>query len=125
MVQTEYRGKQLYVSLTPEGKKIAKKYSIDSLEIKPLKQWKRTWYMILFDVEEKRKITREALRGKLKELGFFQAQKSFWLHAYPCEKEVHILRDFFGLKESQCVCCEVRKLPNEIEERAKAFFGLQ
>jgi len=80
--------------------------------------------MLLFDIAEKRKVTREALRGKLKELGFYQLQKSVWLHAFPCEKEMALLRDFFGLEERECMCFEIKKLPEAVVREVKTFFQI-
>ena len=76
LLNMEYKGKQLYVSLTKEGRKKAKKLQIDDMEIKKTKKWDKKWRILIFDIRDKHKIKREALRGKLKELGLFQLQKS-------------------------------------------------
>jgi len=69
LVSMEYRGKQLYISLTEEGKKKAGRYQIDDLKIKKPAEWDRKWRILIFDIEDKHKVKREALRGKIKELG--------------------------------------------------------
>lgn len=121
-IRYEYRGQQLHISLTPEGKKRVKRFQIDTLSIDRGKAWDHKWRMVLFDVEEERKMTREALRGKLKELGFFQIQKSVWVHAFPCEKELRMLQEFFGLEESQYLCFEFFSFPKTLEQKIKLFF---
>lgn len=123
-IKKKYRGKQLYISLTDEGRKKARQFSIDTLTIARVKRWDKKWRMVLFDVEEKRKLTREALRGKLKELGFYQLQKSVWVHAFPCERELHKLEDFFELDDSQYMCFEITGLPKSHEKLAKKHFEL-
>lgn len=124
LVKMEYRGKQLYISLTPEGRKKASRLNIDDLEVVRTKTWDRQWRILLFDIEEDRKTTREALRGKLKELGFYPMQKSVWLHAFPCEKELSILKEFFGINESMYVCFQVQTLPKALELKARSFFKI-
>lgn len=122
LIKMGYQGRQLYISLTPEGRKKAKRLNIDSLHIERTRTWDKRWRIIMFDVEEERKATREALRGKLKELGFYPMQKSVWLHAFPCEKELAVLQQFFGIDESAYVCLEIKGLPKTIERKAKIFF---
>jgi DNA-binding transcriptional regulator PaaX len=101
LIQFENRHGQLYISLTPEGKKKAGKYQIDNLEIKKPKKWDGKWRILIFDIENKKNIKREALRGKIKELGLFQLQKSVWVHPYNFYDEINLLRQFFGLSKNE------------------------
>ena len=94
-------GKQIYISLTKNGRKRADKYLIDDLEIKKPKKWDGKWRVIIFDIPDKTRIKREAFRGKLKELNFYQLQKSVWIYPYNCEKEIKLLREFFGLTSKE------------------------
>ncbi|PIU75312.1 MAG: hypothetical protein COS76_01445 [Candidatus Portnoybacteria bacterium CG06_land_8_20_14_3_00_39_12] len=100
-IKIEKKNRQIYISLTEEGKKKAKKYQIDDLEIKTPPQWDKKWRLIIFDIPNNQGIKREAFRGKLKELGFFPLQKSVWAYPYECDKEIKMLRDFFGLNPKQ------------------------
>ena len=99
---------QIYISLTKEGKKKAGMFQIDSLVVKRPKKWDKKWRLVIFDIPEKRKIAREALRGKLKELGFYPFQKSAWIYPFDCEAEIELLKDFFDLpdKKVQLVVAE-------------------
>lgn len=92
-------GGQIYISLTKKGKKKAGWLQIDSLKIKKPKKWDGKWRIVVFDIVEMKKMHREAFRGKLKELGFRQLQKSIWICPYYCKDEIDLLRDFFGLSE--------------------------
>lgn len=93
--------KQLYISLTEKGRKRAGWYQIDLLKIKKSKKWNRKWYVIIFDISHHFRIKREALRGLLKRLGFFQLQKSVWIHPYNCRDEIDLLKDFFGFSSEE------------------------
>jgi len=74
---------------------------IDDLKIKRPKKWDGKWRVLIFDIAQLKKLYREALRGKLKELGFYQLQKSVWVCPFDCRAEVEILKDFFGLKDNE------------------------
>jgi len=101
-----YQNNQAYIKLSKEGKKLAKQYQIDELEIKQPKKWDSKWRIILFDIPEKTKLKRETLRGKLKELGFTMIQKSVWVTPCPCKDEVEFLKQFFGFKEEHYLFLE-------------------
>lgn len=92
LLEMEYRGKQVYISLTPEGKKFCGRYQIDDLKIKKPLRWDKKWRVLIFDISEKNKIKRESLRGKLKELGLYPLQKSVWVCPYEFYKEMDMLR---------------------------------
>lgn len=123
LVNMKYRGKQLYIELTAEGKRYVKKNQIDYLKIKKPLRWDKRWRVLIFDIKEKHKIKREALRGKLKELGLFRLQDSVWVCPYKFQKEIEILRNFFGLTKNEMTVI----VANEIEDDAslKDYFRLR
>ncbi len=55
------------------------------------KNWDGKWRLVVWDIPEKRRPTRDLLRQKLKQLGFVQWQKSIWASKINC---TDILRDF-------------------------------
>ena len=101
LIRFKKKGKQIYIYLTKEGKKMAGFLQIDDLKIKRPKKWDGKWRVLIFDIAQLKKLYREALRGKLKELGFYQLQKSVWVCPFDCRAEVEILKDFFGLKDNE------------------------
>jgi len=101
MIEIQTVNHQIYISLTPEGRKRAGILQIDKLKITRPKRWDRKWRLLMFDVPQKRKIYREALRGKLKELGFLPLQKSVWVYPFECRAEMELLQDFFGLSQNE------------------------
>lgn len=96
MINMNYRGKQLHIALTEEGRAKAKKYWIDDLKIIKPSRWDKKWRILIFDVKDEQRVKREALRGKIKELGLFQIQKSVWVYPYNFEKEAKVLKEFFN-----------------------------
>lgn len=122
LVKMEYRGKQLYISLTKEGKKKAGRYQIDDLKIKKPLQWDKKWRVLIFDIKEESRTKREALRGKIKELGLYQLQKSVWVCPYNFFKEMDLLRRFFGLKNDEMKIITASEI--EDDRNIKSLFGL-
>jgi len=122
LLKMEYRGKQLHISLTEEGKLIAKKYSIDDLQISKSKKWDRKWRILIFDIEEKYRMRREGLRGKLKEMGLYQLQKSVWVCPYHFEREMDILKNYFGFTKGEMTTIIASEIDGE--EKLLTFFNL-
>lgn len=54
------------------------------------KKWDGKWRLVIWDIPEKRRLARDLLRYKLKQLGFTQWQKSVWASKVNCTR---ILRD--------------------------------
>ena len=110
------------MSLTKEGEVEAGKYQINGMYIRKQKKWDGKWRVIIFDIPENRRIKRDLFRSKLKEMGFRQLQKSVWVCPYPCQKEVKLLREFFGLRKKNLMVLVVEKIEND--EGLKKYFAL-
>lgn len=122
LIQFENKNGQIYISLTKEGRKKAGKYQIDDLAIKTPSKWDGKWRILIFDIKDKQKLKREALRGKIKQLGLFQLQKSVWIYPYDFGKEIELLRSFFNLTQDEMqfiVACEM-----ENSEKIKKYFKI-
>ncbi len=84
--------------LTEKGKWRALNYKLENIKNKKDK-WDGKWRMVAFDIPEKDKRGRNALRQKLKSIGFYELQKSVLITPFDCKKEVLLLVDFFNLKK--------------------------
>lgn len=113
---------QIYISLTEKGKKKAGWMQIDELKIKKPEKWDGRWRILLFDIAEMKRTYREALRGKLKELGFQLFQKSAWINPYDCAKEINLLKSFFGLSNKEMKFVVSKDIGDDAE--LKKGFGL-
>jgi len=122
LIDIKYRGLQMYISLTEKGKKKAGKFKIDDLEIKKPKNWDKKWRILIFDISDKHRNKREALRGKLKELRLYQLQKSVWVCPYDFGEVVKILREFFGLTDDEMKIITASEIENDA--RVRAYFKL-
>lgn len=121
-INSYYKNNQIFISLTEKGRKKAGWTQIDNLKIKKPKKWDGRWRILLFDIAELKRLYREALRGKLINMGFVMLQKSAWIIPYECVKEVEMLKSFFGLSDK-----EIRVLISEdigIDKEYKKFFNI-
>ena len=84
--------------LSKEGKKIALGYDIFNMKIKKPKNWDYRWRILMFDVPEKMKKIREAFRMHLKQMGFYEFQKSVFVHPYPCQDEFEYIVEFYNAR---------------------------
>lgn len=85
------------IVLTEKGRMKAFTYHFEKMRIKGGK-WDGKWRLVVFDIPEKLKKGREALREKLKEIGFYELQKSVLVFPYQCKKEVDFVIEFFDLR---------------------------
>ncbi|MBI2024400.1 CRISPR-associated endonuclease Cas2 [Candidatus Giovannonibacteria bacterium] len=85
--------------LTPRGKERGMYFNLDSLSIKKPKKWDKKWRVVVFDIPEERRKIRNALRTRLKNLGFHEMQRSVFVFPYACDDEINILVNVYGLKE--------------------------
>lgn len=122
LIKVERRDHQIYISLTKEGRTRAGWLQIDSLKIKKPKKWDGRWRLIIFDIAELKRIYRDAFRGKLKEMGLYQLQKSIWVCPYDCLAEIELLREFFGLSEKELRLVVAQEIGNDNE--LKKFFKI-
>lgn len=85
------------VELTEQGKRKVKEIQFENLKIEKPAVWDKKWRIVIFDIPNKKSRARDALREKLKKLGFYQLQKSVWVIPYPCEKEIQFLAELFNI----------------------------
>lgn len=84
--------------LTDKGKIKILTYHFQNMKIKN-SNWDRKWRVVIFDIPEKLKIARDALRRKLKDLGFYEFQKSVFIFPYECKDEIDFVIEFFNLRK--------------------------
>lgn len=72
--------------LSPKGKIKILRLKIKHLDKKKLKD--KNWLMVLFDIPERSRKTRDVFRKILHELGFEQLQKSVWITPYDVVDEL-------------------------------------
>lgn len=97
--QRENNDGSLTIVLTENGRKKALTYQIDEMKIKEPQKWDKKWRIVLFDIPEKKKKTRETLRHYLNNLNFFEYQKSVFVHPYDCKNEIEYIIEFYDIRK--------------------------
>lgn len=88
---------EIRLVLTENGKRKILQYSLDDLKIKKTPAWDGLFRVIIFDIPENKKGTREIFRKKLKELEFQQLQKSVFVSPYECRNEIDFLKNVYEI----------------------------
>lgn len=85
------------IIITDKGKKKLLRYNLDNLEIKKPKKWDGIWRIVTFDIPEEERPARDALRIKLREMGFHKLHKSVFVFPYPCLNEIQFIEEIFKI----------------------------
>lgn len=70
--------------LTNKGLLKLVKYSLNRRH----NRWDKKWRVVIFDINEKKRFYRDALRNRLKWLGFKELQKSVWIFPFNAKREI-------------------------------------
>jgi DNA-binding transcriptional regulator PaaX len=85
------------MTLTGKGKMQVLHYRFAGLTIQKQK-WDGKWRVVVFDIPEEQRKARDALRWKLKGLGFCELQKSVFVFPYECHNEIDFVIEFFDVR---------------------------
>lgn len=91
----EHADGSVEIVLNREGRHHALRYQIYSLSIPKPPRWDYKWRVVLFDIPEKQKKLRDALRERLKQLGLLEFQKSVFVHPYECRNEIDFVIELY------------------------------
>lgn len=91
----KYNGK--FYELTLEGQGKLRQWELyDYQFIKP-KKWDKKWRVIISDISEKKKRTRDKIREFFLASGLYRLQNSVWVYPYDCEDIIALLKTEFGV----------------------------
>lgn len=110
---------EIYIRLTSAGnEKIVRDFPFLAFQNK---RWDRKWRMVIFDIEETSKQTRERFRRKLKELGFGMLQESVFISPYDIVQDFtefidaqHLNESAYLLEVSSIAVGDIKALVNRV-----------
>ncbi len=100
------------IKLTLRGRKLLNKIYLSEITIKEPKKWDGNWRLVAYDIPEIYKKSRELFREILERNGFYQIQKSLWVHPYECKEEIAVICKNINILP-YVVVMTTEKLPNE------------
>ncbi|MCR4279350.1 MAG: CRISPR-associated endonuclease Cas2 [Candidatus Zambryskibacteria bacterium] len=86
-----------HYSPTQAGAKILREWELSDYKIKIPKKWDKKWRVIIFDIPEKKKKTRDKVREILIAAGFQRLQNSVWVYPYDCEDVIGLMKNELGI----------------------------
>jgi DNA-binding transcriptional regulator PaaX len=81
-----------YARLTQEGRKHLLKFEFEGLSKHKPKKWDKKYRVVIFDIKESTRFSRDDLRYMLLKFGFIRLQNSVWVYPYPCEGAINLLK---------------------------------
>lgn len=109
------------IRLTTAGKHLAGKAAVEALRPAVPAVWDKKWRIVLFDIPEEFKKSRDGFAGNLKRIGFSQIQKSAFAFPYSCFEELAVLMDFHKVHPF-VTCIVAEKL--EHSQRLEKLYSL-
>lgn len=111
---------KIQIKLLEKGKNRVLSYKLEGMVLKN-KNWDKKWRIIIFDIPENKKIAREFLRNKMKELGFYQLQKSVLITPWKCQDEIDFIKHFYNVGE---FVTYIEAESFDDEEKLKKYFQI-
>lgn len=108
------------VVITEKGKQELLRYDIEAMSVPRQDPWDEKWRMVFFDIPTGHE-ARNIFREKLISMGFFQMQKSVYIHPFPCAKQIKFLREVYFMPDSVKLAV-IEHLEND--EDLRRFFRL-
>lgn len=83
--------------LTSKGERFMRLLQVQMVISKKPKSWDGKWRLLIFDITEQKKRTRDKLRLALTTIGFLHLQNSVWVYPYDCEDLITLLKIDFKI----------------------------
>ena len=100
------------LQLTEKARERLGKIQFENLAIVPAETWDGFWRIILYDIPESKKHSRDALNSTLRRIGCFQLQRSVWITPFSCRGEIEIVCSHLDVADF-VTYFEARNLDNE------------
>jgi DNA-binding transcriptional regulator PaaX len=107
------------ILITEKGRRAMDEIEFGEYKIPEKTFWDGKWRVLVFDISEKRRRTRNQLRRLLDGAGFVRIQDSVWVHPYPCDEFVSLVRAHLksGVGEVRYFAAEALESDKGLRER--------
>jgi CRISPR/Cas system-associated endoribonuclease Cas2 len=111
-----------FIRLTEIGKRKLGGMIARSPDSRMNKRWDKRWRVVIYDIREKRKVTRNRLQRTLSSFGFCKLQNSVWVYPFECEELIILLKADFKIGK-EVLYMVVEKIENDTP--LKKYFNLR
>lgn len=87
------------IRLTDKGKRKIDRLKFAMLEVKKPLVWDRKFWQVAADIPVKYRKGADALRLKLKQMGFYSLQRTLWFYPYDPRKEIELLAEEYKIEQ--------------------------
>jgi len=110
----EFSNGDVEIKILKNGMKKILINNFDKIQFKTSKRWDKKFYVIIFDIPNTHKKQRDFFVNKLKELNFYQLQKSVYVFLYPPQEIIDFLANILDIAPYIRIL-EASKIENEKE----------
>lgn len=122
LVKTSGERRKRKVVLTPKGHAVIEAIYASEYRIPEPVFWDGKWRVVMFDIREERRRIRAQLRSLLFGAGFLRLQDSVWVHPYPCDEFIGLIRAHLKSGTGEMLCFVAEAL--ESDRRLREHFRL-
>lgn len=97
LVKWEESEKGIFLRLTEQGGQAIELLERKEFKVAKPKKWDGKWRVIIFDIKETKRSTRDKFRRTLQQIGFLKLQGSVWVYPYNCEELITLLKADFKI----------------------------
>lgn len=108
------------IKLSNKGKLLNNLNEFYDFQIRPTTKWNKKWHIIMFDIPEAHRSTRDIIRTKIESLGMVLIQNSVYVYPYDVSEFVNITRLVFPHITKHLLSAELVKIDGEVQ-LLKAF----
>lgn len=86
-----------HYELTISGEKLLRRWEFANYKLRKPEKWDGKWRVIIYDIPQKKKKTRNRIITIFHQAGFERLQNSVWVFPYDCEDVIGLLKSDLGV----------------------------
>lgn len=102
-----------YLELTDRGRRqLSIAEASEAAPAKKRARWDGQYRLVMFDIPQKRRVTRDRLRQLMSRFGFLRLQDSVWVSPYDCEELIALVKSDLKIGK-EVIYAVVREMEND------------
>ncbi|MBI3261113.1 CRISPR-associated endonuclease Cas2 [Candidatus Berkelbacteria bacterium] len=99
LIEVYEEDKEKFITLTSHGRRKIGSYLFENKPVPIPKVWDGRWRLVIFDIPEEQKRTRNIVRQLLNRIGFYQLQKSVYVYPHECIGIIRFLEQTYDIDQ--------------------------